>query len=183
MSSRRRSFALSTLFLLPALAVAQIGVDQPGYFPIEDLGILPPDSINLEINLTGPMMKLIALATEEEESDLSRLVEGLHSIRVRGSNLEDLRLEEVRSAMRGASDRLAAAGWSMMVRIRERDEEVYVFAKQQDNELVGLTVLSLEDAEAMLINLVGRIDPVGLSALANGLDLPRLEVPVPEENP
>ncbi len=183
MSRTRICLPLLLLLAVPGLGTAQDSAAPPGYFPIEDLGILPEESINLEINLTGPMMKLIALATDDDEPELAQLVENLDSIRVRGSNLEGVHRDEVRTAMRGASERLRRAGWKTMVRLEESDESTYVFYREQDGNVLGLTVLSLEDEEAMLINLVGPIDPVQLGQLARGLDLPQLERAVPEETP
>jgi len=166
---------LVVLCLLPGVAAAQFNTDHPGYFPIEELGIFPEESINLEINLTGPMIKFIALATHEEEPELSQLVEELESIRVRGADVEVIGAEGVRSGIRSAAQKLTENGWTSMVRIRDDDEEVYIYFKEQAGEMMGLTVLSLEGDEAMLINLVGKIDPAGLGSLASGLDLPQLE--------
>ena len=175
MSRLTTRFLPLILCLVPTLATAQFDTDHPGYFPIEDLGFFPEESINLEINLTGPMLKFIALATDEEEPELARLVEELDSIRVRGADLEEIDADRLRTGIRETAKRLTDSGWSSMVRIREEDEEVHVFFKEQDGEMMGLTVLSLEDDEAMLINLVGKIDPTTLGSLASGLDLPQLE--------
>lgn len=180
MSELRKLFPLLALVLSPVMAGAQIDTTHPGYFPIENLGILPEESIHLEINLTGAMIKFIALATDDEEPEFSRMVEGLKSIRVRGANLEGVSAEEVRSGIRSASQKLAEQGWISMVRIRDQDEEVYIYFKEQEDEMMGLTVLSLEHDEAMLINLVGKIDPAGLGGLASSLDLPQLEQAIQE---
>ena len=166
--------------LLPGMAAAQLNTDHPGYFPIEELGILPEEAITLEINLTGPMIKFIALATNEEEPELSQLVEELESIRVRGADLETLDPERVRAEIRRAAQSLADSGWISMVRMRDEDEEVYIYFKEQEGEMMGLTVLSLEEDEAMMINLVGKIDPADLGSLASGLDFPQLEQAVKE---
>ena len=163
------------LFVLPTLASAQFDTGHPGYFPIEDLDLFPEEAINLEINLTGTMLEFIALATGEEEPELARLVENLESIRVRGAEIDSLDRERLRSGIAATVDRLADSGWTSMVRIREEGEEIHVFFKEKNGEMQGLTVLSLEEDEAMLINLVGGIDPTQLGRLASGLDLPQLE--------
>ena len=173
---------LLAICLVPGPATAQLHEDHPGYFPIEELGILPEESINLEINLTGPMMKFIALATDEAEPELARLIEGLKSIRVRGADLDRGNADDVRSGIRDATQQLAERGWISMVRIRDDNEEIHIYFKDQEGEMVGLTVLSLEGDEAMLINLVGKVDPTGLGSLAEGLDLPQLEQAVEEAN-
>lgn len=171
MSKLPALFILLASLVSPATLLAQLDSDHPGYFPIEDLGILPEESINLEINLPGAMLKFIALATDEEDPDLSRIAENLKSIRVRGADLDEAGLEAVRSGFQNAAQKLKETGWSSMVRVREEDEEIYIFFKEEEGQMVGLTVLTLEADEAMLINLVGNIDPSDLSGLAEGLDL------------
>ena len=110
------------------------------------------------------------------------MLEGLESIRVRGSDLESVDTESVRTGIRAATERLAADGWLSMVRMRDHDEEIHIYFKERAGEMVGLTVLSIEEDEAMLINLVGTIDPAGLADLATGLDLPQLEQAVQGTN-
>lgn len=176
MSKPQALSLVMAILVFPTILVAQLDSDHPGYFPIENLGILPEESINLEINLPGAMLKFIAAATDENEPDLSRIAENLKSIRVRGADLGEVGLERVRSGFQNAAQKLEAAGWSSMVRMRADDEEVYIFFKEEVGQMVGLTVLTLEDSEVMLINLVGNIDPSDLSGLAEGLalDLPQI---------
>ena len=121
------------------------------------------------------MIKFIAIATDDDEPELARLVEGLDSIRVRGADLDELSAEAVRSGIHKASRRLADSGWTSMVRMREDDEEIHIYFREQQGEMVGLTIMSLEGGESMFINLVGRIDPAGLGSLGDSLDLPQLE--------
>lgn len=170
--SRLYLLTLSLLIVVfPAMVAAQFDTDHPGYFPIEDLGILPEEEINLEINLPGSMLKFIAAAIDEEDPEFSRIAESLKSIRVRGADLDKGGADSIRSGFENAAQQLKAAGWTSMVRVREDNEEVYVFFKEQSGEMVGLTVFTLEGSEAMMINLVGNIDPSDLSGLAEGLDL------------
>lgn len=175
MSDLRVLTVVALMSLLPGMLVAQLPDDHPGYFPIEALGILPDESLNLEVNLTGAMLRFIARATSEEDPEFSGMMEQLVAIRVRSSELEDLDVAEVRAGIRDAARRLADAGWQSMVVIREDDEETYLYVRELDGEMQGLTVLSLESEEAMLINLVGRVDPEALGSLARGLDLPQLQ--------
>ena len=170
--SRLQAVGLAlAIMVLPTMTMAQIDTDHPGYFPIEDLGILSEEDINLEINLPGAMLKFIAAATDEDEPDLSRIAANLESIRVRGAELDGSGLAAVRSGFQNAAQKLKSAGWISMVRVREEDEEVLIFFKEEAGQMVGLTVFTLEDNEAMMINLVGNIDPSDLSGLAEGLDL------------
>lgn len=171
MSKLRALSLVLAILVFPATLVAQFDVDHPGYFPIEDLGIFSEEDINLEINLPGAMLKFIAAAMDEDDPAIARATENLESIRVRGAELDGAGLERARSGFQNAAQKLKSAGWSAMVRVREENEEVFVFFKEQEGKMLGLTVFTLEDDEAMMINLVGNIDPSDLSGLADSLDL------------
>lgn len=179
-----RKLALSILVLLISLsasnALAQDLADHPGYFPVESFDALPAESFNVEINLRGPMIKFVAMATEEEDPEFSELLSELEAITVRIAELDEAEAEKIRPLLGEAANKLAASGWETMVRVRDDDEEVHIFVRMIDEEMQGMTILTFDLDEATLINLVGKIDLAGLAHLARGLDVPQLERAVEE---
>jgi hypothetical protein len=167
----------AALALLAAPPLAAQIEQHPGYFPVEDFGILAPESLTLEVNLGGSMLGLIAAALDDEEPEFSELVRGLAGIRVRIAEAADLDLEALRSGFHAASAWLEEQGWEPFVRLREDDEELYVFMRVIDDEMVGATLLALEpEAEVVMVNVVGRLDPALLASLADSLDIPQLDL-------
>ena len=154
--------------------VAQIE-EQPGYFPIDEFDILSSDSISLEINLGSALLGLVAAALESEEPELAGLIRGLKAIRVRVAEADDLDIEGIRSGLSEAADWLAGNDWSPMLRLREDDEEVYVYSRITDGVMQGMTVLAVEGGgEAVLVNIVGTLDAASLAGLAKAFDIPQL---------
>lgn len=184
----RRILILALLLWLPVRAVtaddAKPLEEHPGYFPLEELGILDAEELTLEVNLHAPMLKLVAAATRGADPDFSQLVEGLAAVRVRIAPLEDLDPEKVRANVTRAGRWLRERGWQTIVRTQDDDEQIHIYLKESDGEIVGLAILALDRGkEATVINIAGPIDLSKLGSLARKLDIPLLEEAVPEKSP
>ncbi|MEM7480985.1 MAG: DUF4252 domain-containing protein [Acidobacteriota bacterium] len=147
----------------------------PGYVPLGELALLPEDSLSVEVDLSGPLLRLIAGATRSEDQDFSSLISGLLSIRVQVGSVAAGDAKRVDRRAAAAARWLDDHGWHPTVRMRDGNGRNYIYLKEQDGDLVGLTVVAFEhDQEAVLVNIVGRIDPEGLGELAGRFDLPGL---------
>ena len=71
------------------------------------------------------------------------------------------------------------------MRVRDQGQETFIYMKEQDGRIVGLTVLTFKPGEeAAVINIAGRIDPAQIGRLGQTLKLPQLEkVPVNPKKP
>jgi hypothetical protein len=62
-----------------------------------------------------------------------------------------------------------------MLRLREDEEEIYVYSRITDGVMQGMTVLAVEGGgDAVLVNIVGTLDAASLAGLARALDIPQL---------
>lgn len=166
---------LSLLTLFGAIAASAQIEDHPGYFPIDRFGILDEESLSLEINLDQGLLQLVSAALGGEEPEFAELVGALESIRVRVAPAESFDVGTVRSRLGEATNWLEDEGWSTMLRVREDGEEVYVYVRLDGGEMQGIAVLAMEmDGDAVLVNVVGSLDPERLAALAEVLDVPQL---------
>lgn len=166
----------AVLILVSGLRTAGAQIeDHPGYFPIDRFSILAEDSLSLEINLNKALLRLVAAAVGDEEPEFAELVRGLESIRVRVAEPGAFDVAALRGGLAEATDWLESRGWSTMLRLREEEEEVYVYLRATEDEMQGITVLAMEaDGEAVLVNVVGSLDPERLASLAEALDIPQL---------
>jgi hypothetical protein len=175
MKTRLFTTSLLVLGLFAAPIHAQSPVEEhPGYFPLDELEILPRDNLNIEINLRKPLLKMVALAADDDP-ELTAIISNLEAVRVMVGSLEGLDPEAVRANIRSAAERLDKQGWQAIIRVRDDVEEVYFYAMETEGTIEGLTVLIVDGEEATLLNLVGAIDPENLLGLGRGLDLPQLE--------
>ena len=83
---RKMIVTLVVLMLMAGASVfAQVGTNHPGYFAIEEMGILAQDDLDVDVDLQGAMLQVAAGAIAEDESDdtdLSALVASLERVRV-----------------------------------------------------------------------------------------------------
>ncbi|MEM7052578.1 MAG: DUF4252 domain-containing protein [Acidobacteriota bacterium] len=153
--------------------------EHPGYVPLDELALMPRDTLSLEINLTGPLLALVAGATRQEDPEFSDMVAGLLAIRVHVGPIADGVGRRVDRAREWLDDN----GWQAIVRMRDGRDQTYIYLKQDGKDFVGLTLVAAgEDDEAVLVNVVGRVDPQRLGALAGRFDIPGLDE-IPVEDP
>ena len=147
-----------------------------GYFPLEELDVLGRDNLKVEINLHGPLLKLVAAATRKDEPEFSQLISGLEAVRVRVASVADLDFEAARGGVRRAARWLDERGWQTIVRARDEGEDFYLYLRQRgDDEIVGLAVLVLEEGgDAAVVNIIGQIDMTQLAKLGQTFNIPQL---------
>ncbi len=135
--------------------------NDPGYIDVERMSSWFSTEANVEVNVKGALLNMIAEASRYEDPDLSRMLHRLRAIQVRAYDLAD-------SDFRGASNRLKdfgksleRDGWETVVRARQDDEHVEMYLRTTNNRISGMVVLALDqsDGEAVLVNIVGEIDP------------------------
>ena len=158
--------------VLPAAVAAQPQLEKlPGFFPAEYLDLVSPEDASVEINLHGAMLNLISAFAGDDDPEFAQLVGALDAIRVRSGEFAPADSAAVRGRLGAALDWLDGNGWLAMVRVREPGEEIHIYSREQDGDLVGFTILAIEEEEATAINLIGRIDPSQLVRLVEGLDI------------
>lgn len=164
------------LFLTAAAGRAQNLEGLPGYVPIEELGLFPADKLSVEINLTGPLLHMVAAATKQEDPNFSAVMAGLKSIQVQVFPLKGADKDAIRSRIGRSVQWLEGRGWVSMLKVRDQGEETYVYLKQAGDRIDGLTLLSFNpQEEAVVINIVGRIDPAQIGRIGQSLNLPQLK--------
>ncbi len=178
MKTRIIAFVTVMVWLVGGSAWAQQSVEQsPGYFPLEELTMFAEGGVEIEVDLKGPMIQMMAAAAQEQEPEFGELASQLQRIRVRVGTLRGDDRAGVGAEFDHAIRQLEAAGWQSMVRVDQEDEFVRVFVKQGTEKIQGLTVLVNDGFEdGILVNIVGDLDPQLVGKMIGSLDsLPDLD--------
>jgi Domain of unknown function (DUF4252) len=167
------AIAIPVLLLLAASAgQAQNLTALPGYVPLEKLDLFPQEKLSVEINIEGAFLNLVAAGTKTSEPEFSSLIAGLKSIKVQAVPLKGLDVSAVRTRIGNTVRWLEDRGWKSTLKVRDEGEETYIYLKEVDGKIAGLTLLSLSPGdEAVVINIVGRIDPAQIGRLAQHFDV------------
>jgi len=155
----------------------------PGYVDFSIFN-LPEEQANVEVYLTESLLSLIGPATEDDT--LLSFLSKLKLIRVQTYELGRLQREEVRKKAGELAQKLEQQKWEKAVRVRERDEDVYVYLKSAGKKFTGLVVMTIDQkGEAAFVNIVGEINPKELGKLSRRFNLPKLDSleVAPKESP
>jgi hypothetical protein len=177
---KARSFAIVvvSLWMAAAGASAQQAVEQSaGYFPLEDLALFAEGGVEVDVDIQGPMIQMMAAAAEEQEPQFGELASQLQRVRVRVGQLRGDDQSGVAAEFDRAIGQLEAAGWQPMVRVDDGDELVRVFVKQSSDRIYGLAVIVNDGNEqGVLVNIVGDLDPELVGRMIGSMDeLPDLD--------
>ena len=166
-----------TLFVMLAAAGAvwaQAVSNHPGYYPIEEMGVLASGDLEVDVDLTGSMLQVAAGAMQGQHGgdvDLAEFVAGLERVRVQVGEPQGADPSTIAHSFDRAITTMESSGWSRILKVVDGGEQVYLFAREGQGRIVGLTALvNDEDDEIVLVNIMGDIDPVLLGKLLASVD-------------
>jgi hypothetical protein len=119
------------LLAIALLLVATSGFPQsveslPGYFAIEGLGVFADGELEVDIDLRGPMAKIVAAATADEDPQFSAAMEKIERIRVQVGSIAGRAASDIRATIDGAGGAARGVGLVPMITVRDEEEAVYV---------------------------------------------------------
>ena len=169
---RRGSWQVLVLLCLTAI-VAGCGLTAPrhadGFAELESLG--PFDVDNTVTISIGPTLLHFAASHIEDDPELAAMLRGLDGIRIRVYEI-DGSASRVSTRIRGMSQELRDDGWEPVALVREQEEVMHFLVKVHDGKLCGLTLLTSDgESEAVVINLMGEIQPEQFSEVMLALDV------------
>lgn len=166
-----------TSVLAGVILVALIGFGgaqasaQSGYYPIEEMGIFAEGDLEVDVDLSGAMLRVAAGAMENQDERLAELVASLERVRVQVGNPSGVDAETVAQTMAAAQATLKGAGWQKILSVEENNEQVYLYALESAGNISGLTIFVNEEGEeVVIVNIVGDINPETLGRLIANMD-------------
>ncbi len=160
---------LCVLLSLPVLAQEDELKDLPGYVDFGDLSALYGEP-KIVINLGGTMLNFVGMMSSGESPETAELISKLKGVRVQmydvgaGSDAAQKQFAEVRG-------KLKSSGWEPIVQINEDDEQVMIYMKMVDGNMEGLTVMVVDQEEAVFVNVIGQLNPAELGKVMEAMDV------------
>ena len=172
---------LTAGLMMIAFAVAPV-LAQDGKINISNLESLAKKAAEVvDVNLDGQMLELATKFMDNEaDSQGKEILKGLKGIYVKGFEFkqpgeystEDI--EAIRSQLRPPA-------WKRIVGIESGSEgervEIYVMTGVDGQKIEGMAIIAAEPTELTVVNLVGAIDILKLSALEGKMGIPKLPEP------
>lgn len=172
--ARRPSAPSQILFILAVtLFLSGCGITAPrsseGFADLDSLGVFDTDrALTLSI---GPALLRLAAAHMDDDPETRELLRGLDGVRIRIYEI-DGDASRVADRMQRMGDRLQDDGWERVMLVRTQDEQAHMLLRIVDEQICGMTVLvSDNESEAVVINLMGEIRPQQFSDVMVALDV------------
>jgi len=160
---------IAALFSFPVLAQEDTLKAFPGYVDFGELNTMFGEP-TVQISVGQSLLGLVASLSAEEDPEAAALFNRLFGVRVNvfeTDSMVDGAIERVKEV----SSRLGKLGWESVVTVNSDEEQVRVFMMINDNQVEGITVMSLQEDEAVFVNVIGNIDPEELSRVMKNFDI------------
>jgi hypothetical protein len=166
------SIALVLVLTLTAFVISSCGFTAPrsneGYANLDSPGMSDTDrTMSLSLGKTTLRFAARFLDDEPETQALLRSLDGVR-VRIYEVNGDTDRIARNFEHM---GSKLNNDGWQPVMLVREEGELVQMFAKSSGAGLQGLTVVSADSEEVVVVNIMGDIDPAYYQDVMVALDV------------
>jgi len=160
---------LISMLALPAMAQEDALKDFPGYVDFGELNSMFGEP-SVQIAVGGSLLGFVSALSAEENPEAAELFKRLHGVRV--SVFENPAMTEgAVDYVKTLSSNLSQQGWESVVTVNSKDEQVRIFMKFNGEDVEGITVMALEEDEAVFVNVIGDLKPDELSKVMDNFDI------------
>jgi hypothetical protein len=107
----------------------------------------------------GPTTMWFAARFLDDEPETQALLRSLEGVRIRIYEVDGDNDRITRNLER-MGGKLLDDGWDPVMLVSEEGELVHMYAKSSGNGIQGLTIVSADESEVVVVNVMGDIDPV-----------------------
>ena len=98
------------------------------------------------------------------------MISKLKGIRVQIYSLDE-NVDAARDQFSKTKSGLKSSGWEPIVQVNEDDEQVLVYMKAVDGNMEGMTVMVVDEEEAVFVNVIGQLNPAELAQVMDKFDV------------
>ena len=157
------------LLALPAMAQEDELKDLAGYVDFGDLSATYGEP-KITINLGGTMLNFVGMMSSSESPETSEMISKLKGIRVQIYTLDE-NADAARDQFGKTKSSLKSSGWEPIVQVNEDDEQVLVYMKTSEGNMEGMTVMVVDEEEAVFVNVIGQLNPAELGRVMDSFDV------------
>jgi hypothetical protein len=148
---------LAAMLALPAMAQEDELKAYPGYVEFGELNAIFGEPTTT-INIGGSMLGFVGALSAKEDPEAANIFKRLHGVRVSVFENQDIP-DEGLEFVKQVSAELGEKGWESVVSVNSADEQVRILMKINEDLVEGITVIAVEQKEAVFVNVIGNISP------------------------
>jgi hypothetical protein len=160
---------MTALMALPVMAQEDTLKDYPGYVDFGELSAVFGEP-TVQISVGESLLGLVSSLSASEDPEAAELFNRLNGVRVNVFETDSMADGAV-DLIKDVSSTLSEHGWEAVVTVNSNDEQVRVFMMINDNQVEGITVMAVEETEAVFVNVIGSISPEELGKVMENFDI------------
>ncbi len=160
---------VTALMALPVMAQEDALKDYPGYVDFGELSAVFGEP-SVQISVGESLLGLVSSLSASEDPEAAELFNRLNGVRVSVFETDSMADGAV-DLVKDVSSRLSDRGWEAVVTVNSKDEQVRVFMMINDDQVEGITVMAIEETEAVFVNVIGSINPEELGKVMENFDI------------
>jgi hypothetical protein len=161
--------SLAAMLALPVMAQEDALKDFPGYVDFGELNAIFGEP-TVQIAVGESLLGLVGALSASQDPEAAELFKRLNGVRVNvfeTSQMADGAVDYVKDV----SSQLSNLGWESVVTVNSADEQVRIFMKMDNDRVEGITVMAVEENEAVFVNIIGSINPAELGKVMENFDI------------
>ena len=161
---------ITAFFMVLALSACGLTAPQSndGFADLESLDANHVDT-TMVLSI-GPTLLRFAARHMDDDPETKALLRALDGVRVRVYEVNG-DAQVVAADMDRMSQKLREQAWEPVVLVQENGERTYMLMKTDAERITGLTVLTSDGHEAVVVNIMGDLQPEMLSEAMAALEL------------
>jgi hypothetical protein len=160
---------LAAFLALPAMAQEDELKAYPGYVEFGELDAIFGEPTTT-INIGGSMLGFVGALSAKEDPEAASIFKRLHGVRVSVFENQDIP-DEGLEFVKKVSSELSDKGWESVVSVNSAEEQVRILMKINGELVEGITVIAVEQNEAVFVNVIGNISPDEIEKVMNNVNV------------
>ena len=166
-----RKLAVGVMMVLLAMS-AMAEEDElktlPGYVKFESLDEVYGEP-KVRVNVGGFLLSLMSKAAKNDP-EAAAVLEGLEGVRINVYSTEGAVAPAI-DELQNAKNMLLNQNWEPIVQVNEDGENAQVFIKADREGVQGVTVIAVDEEDAVFVHILGFLDPKHLGTIMDQFDV------------
>jgi hypothetical protein len=166
---------LSSIFFLGGCGIMAPKSNE-GYADLDSLGVFDTDR-TMALSIGPTLIRVAIWALDDDEPETAELLKGIDGVRIRIYEI-DGDSSRVAERVQRMSMRLREDNWQPVMLVQDDGEQTHMLTRSEGDRILGITLITSDDEEAVVINLMGHLDPnhFGEAMAALDVDAPDVEI-------
>jgi hypothetical protein len=171
---------LAGLILASLLFLGGCGIMAPksneGYADLDSFGVFDTDR-TMALSIGPTLIRVAIWALDEDEPETVAMLKGIDGVRIRIYEIDGDASRVAERAQR-MSGKLREDNWQPVMLVQDEGEQTHMLMRSHGDEIQGLTLITADDEEAVVINIMGNLDPAHFTdaMVALDVDAPDVEI-------